>query len=174
MIHAALFALIVDPDPVTGAHRGPSATLYDESLPPGSPEDVAVPLAVVTTPGAGAEFHLGDGQWADGSRTSGMLWEHTGLQFEARAGRGKHFAARKLLDLVMRRMLTLRAGTTTLPADLGVAPWDQWETTHGVAAEQRELHNCELTSGPFLLDRDKEQRATYALTMELWHSPVRA
>lgn len=163
MLHPALYDLIVN--------GGVSEVLYDEALPPRSSVDV--PLAVRLTPGS-SEFHLGDGQWADGSPTSGLLREIIGLQFEARAGKGRPFTARALLERVMRKMLTLRGGQVNLPANLADPPFDTWKATYGVPPEQRTLYRCNLVSPPYFLERDNEERAIYALTMELWHSPLRA
>lgn len=168
MLYDALYDWLVE--------TGPLESLYWQRLPVRDTDEISV--AVITTPGAGAEKYLGSKPINDPNRPwlehdGGVLWFHTGLIFQARAERGNELLATSVLDDVRDRMLMLVDNSRTLPPDISIPPYDSWENKYGRPAERETINWAELTNPSNLLEQDPRERLILQLLMECWHSPER-
>ena len=134
--------------------EGPLENLYLFRLPAGQtgPVDVAcVPLS-----GVGAQRYLGSSPVANGEpgieHDGGVLWYHTGVQFQVRGEDPEDPVAVMQKADSVRNMLVQFAGGSVFKAG-------------------EEIVRIDITTSPNYFGQDEQERPIAALTVEVWHRP---
>ena len=135
--------------------EGPLENLYLFRLP--AEQTAPVDVAHVPLSGVGAQRYLGSSLVVGGpmgvSHDGGVLWYHTGVQFQVRGeDPGDPEAVMDLADAV-RDVLIQYAGTS-------------------VVKSGEEIVRCEIGTAPTYFGQDEQERPIAALTIEVWHRPT--
>ena len=155
MLYDAMRVLLVD--------EGPLLNLYAARLP--SEQTAPVDVAFVPLSGVGATRYLGSSpisdEATDGYATGGptgvthdggVLWYHTGVQFQLRGTDPEEpLVVMQVADRI-RNVLIQYAGASVVKAD-------------------EEIIRIDLTTGPHYFGQDTQERTLAALTVEVWHKP---
>ena len=147
-LYAALETILVD--------EGPLENLYLFRLPAGQTE--AVDVAYVPLSGVGAQRYLGSEPVVDGppgvEHDGGISWFHTGAQFQVRGEDPEDpLAVMQVADSV-RDVMVQFAGAS-------------------VTKNDEEIVRIDLTTAPHYYGQDEQERPVAALTVEIWHRPMR-
>ena len=154
MLYQALVSILAD--------HGPLSALYALELPIEQVNDDGVDVAFIPISGVGATTALGstpvanapfDAPGGGAGHDGGVLWWHTGVQFQIRAADGfdgdSRIEAMRIADIIRDTLSQYRGEPAVVDSET--------------------IYWAEVTGVPSYLEQDELGRDIIALTVEVWH-----